>query len=170
MKKLFLILGLCMVMIVPLSAKKVVVLQVTKEGDGWQNLFNLYRTVTTTFRYKVGDITYADLDCNGSGYNSCRASYQIGEQSTGSSEADDVLGNAQIVQAINNLIEASEVAYNSKGTLMGAKTIKVAMLRGDRTQLYYVKANWQYRTGSDPQAKITITIETDDYSLIDRKR
>lgn len=169
MKKIFLILGLCTMMIAPISAKDIVVLKVTKTGDGWQNLFNLYGTVTTTYLYNQGSTRYVNLDCEGSGFNWCRASRNIGEYSTGGVDEDNILSNAQFVQAINDLIEASERAYASKGQLNGSKTLKIAVRRSDKSQLYFVKADWRYRTGDNPEAKITITISTDDNSLLERR-
>ena len=48
MKRFLLILAMGL-MLFPSFGRKVIVLEVTKEGDGWQNLFNLYREVTTTY-------------------------------------------------------------------------------------------------------------------------
>lgn len=154
-----------MIMIVPISAKKIVVVQVTKNGSGWQNLFNLYSTVRTTLQSEANGVLYVNLDCDGSGYSFCRASRNIG--SIGLS-GEDVLSNSQILQAVNNMIEGSERAYAAKGQLKGSQSQKVAIVQKDKTQMYYVKATWQYNNGSHSGATITITIETDDHSLLDR--
>ena len=171
MKRFLLILALGL-MLFPSFGKKVVVLEVTKEGDGWQNLFNCYREVTTTYVGEQNGVPCATLTCLGAGYTWCRASRQIGEMSFGGStdEVHVVLGNEQIINAINSLIEESETAY-ARQTRTTSASKKVAVCSRNKTTLYYVKANWSYNTtrGGQPTAKITITIEVDDHSLLDRR-
>ena len=98
MKKFLLILAMGL-MLLPSFGRKVIVLEVTKEGDGWQNLFNLYREVTTTYVGNQNGVPCVNLTCTGAGYSWCRASREIGEMNFGMSpnDARTVLSNEQIV-------------------------------------------------------------------------
>lgn len=170
MKRFLLILALGL-MLFPSFGKKVIVIEVTKEGDGWQNLFNCYREVTTTYVGEQNGVPCATLNCLGAGYTWCRASRQIGEMSFGGNtdEVQSVLGNEQIINAINSLIEESETAYKQRTRVTSASR-KVAVCNRSKTALYFVKANWSYVTRSgQPSAKIVITIEVDDHSLLDHR-
>lgn len=170
MKRFLLILAMGL-MLLPSFGRKVIVLEVTKEGDGWQNLFNLYREVTTTYVGNQNGVPCVNLNCTGAGYSWCRASREIGEMNFGMNheEVNNILGNEQIVLAINDLIEASETAYakNSKAT---SASKKVAV-RGDKsTSLYFIKATWNYNARTArPEAKIVITIEIDDSEMLIRQ-
>lgn len=170
MKKFLLILAMGL-MLLPSFGRKIIVVEVTKEGDGWQNLFNLYREVTTTYIGDQNGTPCVNLTCQGAGYTWCRASRQIGEQDfgTGSDEINTILGNIQIVNAINELIEASEQAY-SRGVRTSGASKKVAIRGVGKTNLYFVKATWNYGTrNGQPEAKITITIEVDDNSMLNSR-
>ena len=170
MKRFLLILALGL-MLFPSFGKKVIVIEVTKEGDGWQNLFNCYREVTTTYVGEQNGVPCATLNCLGAGYTWCRASRQIGEMSFGRSTDDvqNVLGNEQIINAINSLIEESETAY-ARQTRASSASKKVAVCSRVKTTLYFVKASWNYVTrGGQPTAKIVITIEEDDRSLLNQR-
>ena len=170
MKRFLLILALGL-MLFPSFGKKVIVIEVTKEGDGWQNLFNCYREVTTTYVGEQNGVPCATLNCLGAGYTWCRASRQIGEMSFGgrTDEVHTVLGNEQIVNAINSLIEESEKAYTARTRATSASK-KVAVCSRNKTTLYYVKANWSYVTrGGQPTSKIIITVEVDDRSLLEQR-
>lgn len=170
MKRFLLILALGL-MLFPSFGKKVIVIEVTKEGDGWQNLFNCYREVTTTYVGEQNGVPCATLNCLGAGYTWCRASRQIGEMSFGHSTNDvhNVLGNEQIINAINSLIEESETAFARQMRASSASK-KVAVCSRGKTTLYFVKASWNYVTrGGQPTAKIVITIEEDDRSLLNQR-
>ena len=170
MKRFLLILAMGL-MLFPSFGKKIIVVEVTKEGDGWQNLFNLYREVTTTYIGEQNGVPCVNLSCIGAGYTWCRASRQIGEMNFGSASDDlnTLLGNLQIVNAINELIEASEQAY-SNGLRTSSATKKVAIRGTDKTDLYFLKATWNYGTrGGQPEARVVITIEVDDNSLLNRR-
>lgn len=169
MKRFLLILAMGL-MLFPSFGKKIIVLEVTKEGDGWQNLFNCYREVTTTYVGNQNGVPCVNLTCMGAGFTWCRASRQIGEMDFGTvpGDLDNILGNIQIVNAINELIEASETAY-ARNTRASAASKKVAIRSNDKTTLYFVKATWNYNARSaTPQAKIVITIEVDDSNLLGR--
>lgn len=170
MKKILLILAMGL-MLFPSFGKKVIVLEVTKEGDGWQNMFNMYREVTTTYVGSQNGVPCVDLSCRGAGYTWCRASRQIGEMDFGTAPGNtcEILSNIQIVNAINNLIEESETAF-ARNTRASSASKKVAVRGNDKTTLYFVKATWSYNTRSAaPQAKIVITIEIDDSELLNRR-
>ena len=170
MKKILLILAMGL-MLLPSFGRKVIVLEVTKEGDGWQNLFNLYREVTTTYVGNKNGVPCVNLTCTGAGYSWCRASREIGEMNFGMSpnDARTVLSNEQIVNAINDLIEASETAF-AKKTKATSASKKVAVRSNKGTSLYVVKATWNYNARSaNPQAKIVITVEVDDNGLLNRR-
>ena len=169
MKRFLLILAMGL-MLLPSFGRKIIVVEITKEGDGWQNLFNLYREVTTTYIGNQNGTPCVNLSCFGAGYTWCRASRQIGEQDYGSFSDDisTVFCNAQIVNAINELIEASEQSY-SRGVRASGASKKVAVRASDKTDLYFVKATWNYGTrGGQPEAKIIVTIEVDDSSMLNR--
>ena len=170
MKRFLLILAMGM-MLFPSFGKKIIVLEVTKEGDGWQNLFNLYREVTTSYVGSQNGVPCVNLTCLGAGYTWCRASREIGEMSFGSSQNDvnGILGNEQIVNAINNLIEDSETAY-AHNTRVTSASKKVAVRSNDRTTLYFIKATWNYNARTArPTAKIVITIEVDDSDMLNQR-
>ena len=155
-------------MLFPSFGKKVIVIEVTKEGDGWQNLFNCYREVTTTYVGEQNGVPCASLTCLGAGYTWCRASRQIGEMNfgVGSDEINNLLSNEQIINAINSLIEASESAFSS-GSRATSASRKVAVRGVNKTELYFIKATWNYNTRSGrPEARIVISIETDESSLL----
>ena len=170
MKRILLIMAMGL-MLLPSFGKKVIVLEVTKEGDGWQNMFNMYREVTTTYVGNQNGVPCVDLTCRGAGYTWCRASRQIGEMDFGATPGDsrEVLSNQQIVNAVNELLEASETAF-ARNSRVTAASRKVAIQNNDKTLLCCVKATWNYnnRTAT-PQAKIVITIEVDDSGLLNRK-
>ena len=166
MKKLFLILGLCLLAFTSFG-KKVVVVEVNKIGDGWQNLFNCYNRVTTTFQGCENGVNYVTLDCTGAGYNWCRASREIG--STECSSYSHLLNNQGIIDAINILIDSSEKS-SKKGTNRGVSTQKVAVQNQGKTELYFVKATWNYNVRDLSKASLTITIEVDDSSLLNTHR
>lgn len=167
MKRFLLILALGL-MLFPSFGKKVIVIEVTKEGDGWQNLFNCYREVTTTYVGEQGGAACVTLNCSGAGYTWCRASRQIGEMSFGggSDEINNLLSNEQVINAINNLIETSETAFlNGRRTASASK--KVAIRGANKTNLYFIKATWDYNSRTTrPEARVVITIETDDSSML----
>ena len=170
MKRFLLILAMGL-MLLPSFGKKVIVLEVTKEGDGWQNLFNLYREVTTSYVGNQGGVPCVNLTCMGAGYTWCRASREIGEMNygTGNGNLNEIIGNEQIVNAINDLIEASETAY-ARNTRVTSASKKVAVRSNDTTTLYFVKATWNYNArGTRPTAKIVITIEKDDSGMLNQR-
>ena len=162
MKKLLLILAFCIVTFTSFAGK-IVVVEVNKSGSTWHNLFNCYGDVTTSIQRIENDITYVTVSCTGSGFNFCRASRQVG--TIGSINSSSILGNAGIIDAINTLIEASETS-TKKGTNRGTATKKVAIRNQGKTELYFVKASWNYNSQNPSQGRMTITIETDDNSLI----
>ena len=170
MKKFLLILAMGL-MLLPSFGRKVIVLEVSKEGDGWQNLFNLYREVTTTYIGNQNGVPCVNLTCTGAGYSWCRASRQIGEMDFGTArgDLDKILGNDQIVNAINDLIEASETAFANKTKATSAS--KKVAVRGDKsTSLYFIKATWNYNSRSArPSAKIVITVEVDDSNILNQR-
>lgn len=170
MKRFLLILAMGL-MLFPSFGKKVIVLEVTKEGDGWQNLFNCYREVTTTYVSSSNGVPCVNLTCRGAGFTWCRASRQIGEMDFGTFHEDPgvVLSNNQIINAINELIEESETAY-ARNIRTSSASKKVAIRGTEKTNLYFVKATWNYTTrGATPQAKIVITIEVDDNDMLNRR-
>ncbi len=170
MKRFLLILAMGL-MLFPSFGRKVIVLEVTKEGDGWQNLFNCYREVTTTYVGNQNGVPCVNLTCTGAGFSWCRASRQIGEMDFGIVREDPsvILNNEQIINAINELIEASENAF-ARNTRATTASKKVAIRGTDKTKLYFVKATWNYNTRSaTPQAKIVITIEVDDSDMLNRR-
>ena len=170
MKKILLILAMGL-MLLPSFGRKVIVLEVTKEGDGWQNLFNMYREVTTTYVGNQNGVPCVNLNCMGAGYTWCRASRQIGELDFGTAPGNPsrLLSNDQIISAINDLIEASETAF-ARNTRSSPASKKVAIRDGNGTALYFVKATWNYNTRSArPTARIVITIEVDDNSLLPQR-
>ena len=170
MKRFLLILALGL-MLFPSFGKKVFVIEVTKEGNGWQNLFNCYREVTTTYVGNQDGVPCVNLTCTGAGYSWCRASREIGEMDFLVSKDDPraILMNEQVIKAINELIEASEIAY-AKNTRATAASKKIAIRDINKTNLYFVKATWNYDTRSaTPKAKIVITIEEDDSSMLDHR-
>lgn len=170
MKRFLLILAMGL-MLFPSFGKKVIVVEVTKEGDGWQNLFNLYREVTTTYVGNQSGVPCVSLSCTGAGYSWCRASREIGEMNYGmdSGNLNEILGNEQIVNAINDLIEASETAY-ARNTRASAASKKVAVRASDKTTLYFIKATWTYNARSArPEAKILITVEVDDNDMLNQR-
>lgn len=172
MKKLFFILGLSLFLLPICQAKKVVVLEVSREGKGWQNFFNCYERVVTEFVAMEDNVTYANLRCEGAGYNYCRVSREIGELSSSApNEAQTVLGNSQIIEAINNLIEQSEQAFSS-GKLKGSSSKKIGIVKNAKTDLYFVNASWQYnntKSSNPSNGKLVITIQTDEQSLLNRR-
>lgn len=167
MKKTLLIIGLCLFALTSFG-KKVVVLEVTKQGDGWQNIFNCYNRVTTVFQGCEDGITYATLECLGAGYTWCRASRDIGGHDCASSANNGmgILGNSAILDAVNSLIESSE-KMAKRGTQRGASSKKVAVVNNGKSQLYFVKAAWEYKQRDLSSARLIITIETDDNSLLE---
>lgn len=170
MRRFLLILAMGL-MLLPSFGRKVIVLEVTKEGDGWQNLFNLYREVTTTYVGNQNGVPCVNLSCTGAGYSWCRASREIGEMNYGMSnnDANNILSNEQIINAINSLIEASETAYaqNSRAT---SSSKKVAVQNGNKTTLYFIKASWRYDVReAHKEAKIVITIEVDDGNMLNQR-
>ena len=170
MKRFLLILALGL-MLLPSFGKKVIVIEVTKEGDGWQNLFNCYREVTTTYVGEQNGVPCASLTCQGAGYTWCRASREIGEMCFGNKtdNVQEVLGNEQILKAVNDLIEESEKAVKAQTKAISASK-KVAVCSRGKTTLYFIKAVWDYKTcSSKSQAKIVITIEVDDSNILNRQ-
>lgn len=171
MKRFLLILAMGL-MLFPSFGKKIIVVEVTKEGDGWQNLFNLYREVTTTYIGQQNGVPCVNLSCYGAGFTWCRASREIGEMNYGavSDDANTILTNTQIINTINELIEASEQAF-SNGIRTSSASRKVAIRGTNKTDLYFVKATWNYGVsrGGQPEARIVITIEVDDSSMLNRR-
>ena len=170
MKRFLLILAMGL-MLFPSFGKKIIVLEVTKEGDGWQNLFNLYREVTTSYVGTQSGVPCVNLSCQGAGYTWCRASRQIGEMDFGSFSGDlnEILGNEQIINTVNSLIEASETAY-ARNTRAASASKKVAVRGNDSTTLYFIKATWNYNArGPRPTAKIVITIEVDESGMLNQR-
>ena len=170
MKRFLIILSLFL-MLFSSFGRKVIVLEVTKEGSGWQNIFNMYAEVNTTY---VGDrdgVPCATLTCRGNGYSFCRASREIGVHEYFSSISPtgrtvDVLSNVQIVNAINELLEASEKAFVQKGKSNSAcKKVAITNQNSKKCDLYIVKAVWQYNTKNET-AKIIISIDLDESNIL----
>lgn len=159
MKKLIIILCLCLSVFTSFAGR-VVVVEVTKDGTGWQNLFNCYQRVTTELISSGDNITYVNLNCLGAGYNWCRASRSIG-----SLGHVDAVENQQIVAAIDALIAISETSAQS-GVLRGTSSKKVGVTKGGKTELYLINATWQYQAKDLSKARITITIDLDDSNLL----
>lgn len=167
MKKLFLLLGLCLMAFTTFGTR-IVVIEVNKNGpSGWQNLFNCYNRVSTTFQGCEDNTIYVTLDCSGAGYNWCRASRQIG--SPDCSNYSHLIQNQGIIDAVNVLIENSEHVCES-GKTRGSATQKVAVVNQGRTELYFVKATWNYNRRDATQGTLTITIETDDSNMLRRNK
>ena len=144
--------------------KKVVVIEVNKEGSSWQNLFNCYQRVTTTYLGENNGVTQVSLDCEGGGYNWCRASREIGSACYSASH-QGLLSNPAIVRAINSLIETSEQQIPKSG-YTGTASRKVSVNDGRKSTLYFIKASWQYNSRNCSEGRIIITIETDDNDML----
>lgn len=171
MKRLLFILGLSLVLLPVCNAKKVVVLEVSREGKGWQNFFNCYERVVTDFVSIENGVTYANLRCEGAGYNFCRVSRQIGEIESTLTETQELLSNDQVIRIINDLIEQSEQAFYG-GKSKGNSSKKIGIIRNNKADLYFINASWQYsdRKSSSPgNGKLIITIQSDDNSLLNRR-
>lgn len=169
MKKALLIFALCL-MVFTSFGKKVIVMEVTRSGNGWQNFFNCYERVTTSLDHFDGGTAYVNLECLGAGYNFCRASRQIGEISSTAAEAN-ILSNAAIVNAVNELIEQSEAKVNTKGVYSGFLSKKVAVgNRNTAPTLYFINATWNYNRRDPSSGNMVITIETDDSQLINSRQ
>jgi len=162
MKRIILILCLCLAVFTSFG-KKVVVIEVNKDGDSWQNVFNCYQRVTTTLVGFEGETALVSLSCEGGGYSFCRASSSIGSCHFGSSH--DVLSNPAVIRAINSLIETSEQQIQKSG-YRGSASQKVAINDGRKSKLYFIKATWQYNPRNYSEGRIVITIETDDYNML----
>ena len=163
MKRIILILCLCMAVFTSFG-KKVVVIEVNKEGSSWQNLFNCYQRVTTTYLGENNGVTQVSLDCEGGGFNWCRASREIGSTCY-SAPNHDLLSNPTVIRAINSLIETSEQQIQKSG-YRGTASKKVAISDGRKSTLYFIKANWQYNSRNCSEGRIIITIETDDNDML----
>ncbi len=164
---MFMILCLCLVAMTCFG-KKVLVVEVNKSGEAWQNLFNCYQRVTTSFVGCENGVNMATLDCYGPGYNFCRASREIGASDCGAL-GGTLLSHAGVLNAINALIATSETAAN-RGRYSGLATQKVSVSDGTKSQLYFVKAEWRYDSKDLHQGTLTITIETDDSNLLPNAR
>lgn len=144
--------------------KKVVVIEVNKEGNSWQNLFNCYERVTTTFLGVNNGVTQVSLNCEGGGFNWCRASREIGSNCY-DTQGSEVLSNPAIIRAINSLIETSEQQIQKSGH-RGTASQKVAISNGRKSTLYFIKATWQYNPRNYTEGRIVITIDTDDNGML----
>lgn len=162
MKKLIIILCLCLSVFTSFAGR-VVVVEVNKDGTGWQNLFNCYQRVTTVMVECGDDVTFVNLNCEGAGYNWCRASRSIG-----SLGAAEVVENARIIAAVDDLIAISETSAQS-GVLRGTASKKVAVAKGPKTDLYLINTTWQYEAKDLSKAKITITVDLDDSNLLNAR-
>jgi hypothetical protein len=163
MKRIILILCLCLAVFTSFG-KKVVVIEVNKEGSSWQNLFNCYQRVTTNYLGENNGVTQVSLNCEGGGFNWCRASREIGSTCY-SAPNHDLLSNPTVIRAINSLIETSEQQIQ-KSTYRGTASQKVAISNGRKSTLYFIKANWQYNPRNCSEGRIIITIETDDNDML----
>ena len=163
MKRIIIILCLCLAVFTSFG-KKIVVIQVNKEGNSWQNLFNCYERVTTNLVGFENDVAQVTLDCEGGGYNWCRASRDIGSCGAAGTSSD-ILSNPAVIEAINSLIDQSEKAAKV-GTRAGTSSKKVAIGDGRTSTLCFIKANWQYDSRNLSCGQVTITIEIDDSNLL----
>ena len=163
MKRIIIILCLCLAVFTSFG-KKVVVIQVNKEGDSWQNLFNCYERVTTNLVGIVDGVAQVTLDCEGGGYSWCRASRDIGSCGVAGSSSD-ILSNPAVIDAINSLIDQSEKSAKS-GSRAGTASKKVSIGDGRSSTLCFIKANWQYDSRNLSCGQLTITIEIDDSNLL----
>lgn len=170
MKRMLIILCLCLVAFTSFG-KKVVVIEVHKDGTGWQNFFNCYQRVTTTYQGTQDGVTYASLDCLGSGYNWCRASNQIGgnDNSVGGFGVSKLMSNNQVIDAVNALIAASETSVKT-GASKGTSSKKVAIVENSKSQLYFIRAEWKYDTKNATKATMVITIEMDESNMLGTTR
>ncbi len=167
MKKLLFILCFCALALTSFG-KKVVVIEVNKEGTGWQNFFNCYERVSTTFHGIENGTTYVTLDCLGNGFNFCRASREVGEITSGAVSETNVLRIPAVVDAINVLIASSENVCK-KGSLIGSESQKIAVRTNNKSQVYFVRATWNYKKGDYTKGSLVITIEEDDSNLLNVK-
>lgn len=168
MKKLLFFLCICALALTSFG-KKVVVIEVNKEGTGWQNFFNCYERVSTTFQGLENGTTYVTLDCLGNGFNYCRASREIGEISSAPTiSVIDVMRTPAVIDAVNNMIAASENVCK-KGTMRGSNSQKISVKTVNSSKLYFVKATWDYKQGDPTKGSIIITIEEDDSNLMNVK-
>lgn len=163
MKRIIIILCLCLAVFTSFG-KKVVVIEVNKEGNSWQNLFNCYERVTTTFLGVNNGVTQVSLNCEGGGFNWCRASREIGSNCY-DTQGSEVLSNPAIIRAINSLIETSEQQIQKSGH-RGTASQKVAISNGRKSTLYFIKATWQYNPRNCTEGRIVITIDTDDNGML----
>lgn len=163
MKRIIIILCLCLAVCTSFG-KKVVVIEVNKEGNSWQNLFNCYERVTTQLVGIEDGIAQVTLDCEGGGYSFCRASREIGVCGV-AGPGTDLLNNTTIIAAVNNLIEQSEKSAKV-GNRTGTASQKVAISDGHSSTLCIIKATWQYEPRNITRGHVTITIEIDDSNLL----
>lgn len=162
MKKLIIILCLCLSVFTSFAGK-VVVVEVTKQGTGWQNLFNCYARVTTSLIESEDDVNYVSLLCDGAGYNWCRASRAIGSLPQGGAVVIDPL-----VNAVDAMIAFSETSAQS-GVLRGSSSKKIAVPSKEGTKLYLINATWQYDAKDLSKARITINIDLDESNLLNNR-
>ena len=163
MKRIIIILCLCLAVCTSFG-KKVVVIEVNKEGNSWQNLFNCYERVTTTYLGDHNGITQVSLNCEGGGFNWCRASREIGSNCY-DTQGTEVLSNPAIIAAVNALIEQSEQA-TTRGVKAGTNSRKVSVNDGQSSTLFFIKATWQYEARNYSRGHMEITIETDDSNML----
>lgn len=144
----------------------VVLLEVNKSNGGYWSAINLYANINYSVEnYDAANNTvYAKLDCEGDGFSACRAPRRA-VYNTAFSTAGDVINSDAVAQTVNQLIEASEAAFQ-KGTLKGSQTKKSVIAIKGKSKLYFYNATWQYDKSGN--GKMTIRITEDPTGIASR--
>lgn len=153
MKKLFLLLSICAISFT-MMASNVTSIIVTKSHGGLTAIFNLYNSIVYT---PAQSNNMATLNCYGSGFSFCRVPTTT-LAPTNNGTAIDANTYAQIIHAINDLIEMSETEANN-GVLNGQQSKKIAVQstthRGFDT--YCIKGVWNYQANGDGTMRFTVS-------------
>ncbi len=166
MKKLLLLVSICLIGISASFAEDDPAIIVRKYNGGWWAWLNLYNRVEYTPSTDGGP---AILECSGKGFSFCRVpsasfNYVLGSTNNGTVNMTPQV-NARLIDAVNQLIEQSE-NRGSKGVTNGTASTKIAVQGSSKkVDTYVVKAKWSYNQYGEG----TVNIYIDKLNLLQRQ-
>ena len=156
MKKLLLILSVCLMGVSLYAEGDQPLVIVHKSNGGYWAWLNLYNDIM--YVPSEDGIQPAMLECSGAGFSSCRVPRQTILHANYPTHPNNVDLNGMITDAINEIIAKSE-ENGQRGVLQGSNCKKIAVRNCTRGGMdtYFIQGAWKYNSRGEGYIKIYIS-------------
>ena len=156
MKKLLLILSVCLMGLSVYAEGDKPIVIIHKSNGGYWAWLNLYNDILYT--PSEDGVQPATLECTGAGWSSCRVPRQNTFMINNSGHQSGTNFDLLISDAINEIIAKSE-ENGQRGSLQGSTCKKIAVRNATRGgfDTYFIQGAWTYNAYGEGYLKIYIT-------------